>query len=71
MLDTDGGRRVPLRVEVDHEDVRAGLRQCSGEIDGVVVLPTPPFWFAIVKMRVLEGRGSVVAAIACRRRARS
>ena len=37
----------------------------------VVVLPTPPFWFATVKMRVVCGRGSALPRSRARRAVRS
>ena len=32
VVDAEGRRRVALRVEVDHEHVRAGAGQCGGEV---------------------------------------
>ncbi len=40
-------RRVRLRVEIDEQAALAGLGEAGGEVDAVVVFPTPPFWFAI------------------------
>jgi len=35
----------------------------------VVVLPTPPFWFATVKIRVWSGLGKILPVSEMRRRA--
>ncbi len=58
VVDAQSGRRVALRVEVQHEHLEAGSRQRRGQLTAVVVFPTPPFWLAIVMMRVSVGAGS-------------
>jgi hypothetical protein len=40
--------------------LRPWLASAAAMFTAVVVFPTPPFWFAIVKMRVSSGRGKVV-----------
>lgn len=47
--------------------LRPCLASAAARFTAVVVLPTPPFWFATVKMRVELGRGKVVLS----RRARA
>ena len=37
---------VALRVEIDHEDAVAESASWLARFTTVVVLPTPPFWFA-------------------------
>jgi hypothetical protein len=49
--DTHGG--VALRVHVHQQDAALQRREGGGEVDGVVVLPTPPFWFAMAMMRAM------------------
>jgi hypothetical protein len=49
--DTHGG--IALRVHVDEQHAALQRREGRGEVDGVVVLPTPPFWFAMAMMRAM------------------
>ena len=51
MIDVQRGGRVALRVQVDDEHPRAVLGQQAARLTAVVVLPTPPFWLAIVMTR--------------------
>ena len=46
---TRGG--ISLRIEIDHEDFPTAANAVPRLIE-VVVLPTPPFWLAMAKMRV-------------------
>src|SRR5690606_38889793 len=50
-------------------NTRAPLRaSAAARLTVVVVLPTPPFWFAIVKIRVASGSGKTSASRARLRR---
>ena len=40
------GRRVGLRIEVDDERPAPASARQAARLIAVVVLPTPPFWFA-------------------------
>ena len=49
----DAAGEVALRIDVDEQDALVGQRQGRGQVDGVVVLPTPPFWLATATIRAI------------------
>ena len=49
VLDRPEPSRRSLGVDIDDKDVQSSGRQSSGDIDRVVVLPTPPFWLETVR----------------------
>ncbi len=46
LLGPERDGRVALRIEVDQQRLLAGGGAQEARLTAVVVLPTPPFWFA-------------------------
>ena len=57
VLDAQCRGGVPLRVEVDHQHPQPCIASAAARLTALVVLPTPPFWLAIVMTRQSGGLG--------------
>jgi hypothetical protein len=50
--------RVALRIEVDEQRLLASAAVQEARLTALVVLPTPPFWFAIAYTVPIAGQTS-------------
>ena len=56
-FDPQAGRGIALRIHVDQQDRQPGDGKAAARLTAVVVLPTPPFWFATARTSGLGDDG--------------